>query len=61
MLRMKEVLPSDLLLLEGKDGRDCCEHSKNCVPCHLSIKGIVHHELAVVPEGFLCFVYGEKK
>ena len=51
ILRVKEVLPSGLLLLEGKDGRECREHSKNCIPCHLSIEGTIHLELAVVPEG----------
>jgi hypothetical protein len=58
ILRVKEVLSSGLLLLEGKDDS---EHSKNCAPCHLSIEGIVHPELAVVPEGLPCFVCGEKK
>ena len=24
ILRMKEVLPSGLLLLEGRDGKECC-------------------------------------
>ena len=58
---MKEVLPSGLLLLQGKDRRECLEHSRNCAPCHLHIEGIIHLELAVMPEGFPCFVCGEKK
>ena len=58
VLRVKVVLPSGILLLEGKDGR---EHSKNCVPCHLPIDGSVHPELAVVPQGLPCYVCGEKK
>ena len=29
ILRVKEVLPSGLLLLEGKDDKECREHSKN--------------------------------
>ena len=49
---MKEVLPSGLLFLEGKDGRECCKHFKNCVPCHSSIEGTVYPELAIVR---LCF------
>ncbi len=53
---MKDVLPSGILLLEGKDGRECREHSKNCAPCHLPIDGSVHPELAVVPNGLPCFV-----
>ena len=51
ILRVKKVLPSDLLLLKGKDGREYCKHSKNCTPCHLSIEGTVHHELAIILEG----------
>ena len=46
IVRMKEVLPSGLWLLEGKDGRKCLEHSKNYAPCHLPIEGTVHPELA---------------
>ena len=61
ILRVKDVLPSGILLLEGKDGRECREHSKNCAPCHLPIDGFVHPELAVVPDGLPCFVCGEKK
>jgi hypothetical protein len=61
ILWVKEVLPSGLLLLEGKDGRECREHSKNCAPCHLSIEGTVHPELDVVLECLPCFVCGEKK
>ena len=61
ILRMNEVLPSGLLLLEGKDDRECRKHSKNCAPCHLPIEGTVHPELAVVPEGIPCFVCEEKK
>ena len=48
-------------LLEGKDGRECREHYKNCAPCHLPIDGTVHPELTVMPEGLPCFVCGEKK
>ena len=61
ILRVKDVLPSGILLLEGKDGRECREHSKNCAPCHLPIDGSIHPELAIVPEGLPCFVCGEKK
>ena len=60
ILRVKELLPSGLLLLEGNDGRECYEHSNNCAPCHLPIEDIVHHELAIKPKGFSCFVCGEK-
>ena len=56
ILWMKEVLPSGLLMLESKDGRECHEHSKNGAPCYLPIEGTVHPKLAAVPEGFPCFV-----
>ena len=45
ILQVKEVLPSGVLLLEG---RKCHEHSRNCAPCHLPIDGTIHHELVVV-------------
>ena len=61
IIRVKEVLPSGLLLLEGNDGKECREHSKNCASCHLLTEGTVHHGLDVVPEGLPCFVCGEKK
>lgn len=55
------MLPSGVLLLEGKDGKECHEHSKNCVPYHLPIEGTIHPKLAVVPGSHPCFVLGEKK
>ena len=59
ILRMKEVLPSGMLLLESNNGRKYRKHSKNCAPCHLPIEGIVHHKLVVVQEGLPCFMCGE--
>jgi hypothetical protein len=61
ILWVKEVLPSGLLLLEGKNDRERSKHSKNYAPCHLPIEGTVHPELAVVPKGLSCFMCGEKK
>ena len=61
ILRVKDVLPSGILLLERKGGRECREHSKNCAPCHLPIHGFVHPKLAIVPYGFCCFMCREKK
>lgn len=61
ILRVKDVLPSGVLLLEGKDGRECREHSKNCAPRHLPLDGSLHHELEVVLDGLPCIVCGEKK
>ena len=61
ILRVKEILPSGVLLLEGKDGQECRDNTKNCAPCHLPIEGTVHPEMAVVPPGYRCFVCGESK
>ena len=57
---MKEVLLSGLLLLEGNDGKEYCEHSKNWALCHLPMEDIVHPELAVMPKGLPCFVCGKQ-
>ena len=35
ILKVKEILPSGVLFLEGKDGQECRDHTKNCAPCHL--------------------------
>ena len=40
---------------------ECHEHYKNYVPYHLPIDGTVHPKLAVVTEGFPCFVCGKKR
>lgn len=53
----KDVLTSEVLLLEGKDGREYLEHSKNYVPYHLPIDGSVQHELVVVLDGLSCFMW----
>ena len=59
ILQVKEVLPSGLLLLEGKDGRGCREHSKNCAPCHLPIEGRVQPKFYA--RGSFVFFMWEKK
>ena len=61
ILRVKDILPSGVLLLEGKDGQECRDNTKNCAPCHLPIEGTICPELAVVPAGYRCVVCGEKK
>jgi hypothetical protein len=35
ILRMREVLGSRVLLLEGCDGKLWKDHARNCAPCHL--------------------------
>jgi hypothetical protein len=61
ILRVKAILPSGVLLLEGKDGQECRDNTKNCAPCHLPIEGTVYPELAMVPTEYKCFVCGESK
>ena len=61
IFRVKKVLSNNVLLLEGKNGKECREYSKNCASCHLPIEGALHPKLAIVPEGLSCFVCGEKK
>jgi hypothetical protein len=36
ILKIKAIRPSGLLELQGADGHTIQDHSKNCVPCHLS-------------------------
>lgn len=43
------VLLEGLLLMEGKDGIECHEYSNSCSACHLSIKGTIHPQSAVLP------------
>ena len=61
ILRVKDILPSGVLLLEGKDGQECRDNTKNCAPCPLPIEGTIYPELAVVPANYRCVVCGEKK
>lgn len=61
ILRVKEVLSSGVLLLEGKDGQGCRDNVKDCAPCHLPIEATICPELAIVPLGFRCFECREKK
>jgi hypothetical protein len=35
ILRIKAIMPSGVLELQGVDGRAIWDHSKNCAPCHL--------------------------
>lgn len=60
IFQIKNVLLSDVLLLEGKDGQEWKDNPNNCTPCHLPIKGISDLELAMVPIGYKCTICGEK-
>ena len=61
IFRVKKVLPSVLLLLEGNDGNECRTHFKNYASCHLPIEGTIYHELVVVPKCLPCFVCRARK
>jgi hypothetical protein len=59
ILRVREVLPSGVLLLEGRDGMVWKDHVRNCAPCHLpNIDGTVDPTIAVVPAGLKCMLCG---
>ena len=59
ILRVREVLQSGVLLLEGRDGQVWKDHVCNCAPCHLPhIDGIVDPTLAIVLAGLRCMLCG---
>jgi hypothetical protein len=60
-LRIKAILPSGVLFLEGKDGQECRDNTKSCAPCHLPIEGTIYPELAMVPLGYRYVVCRESK
>ena len=62
ILRVKDILPSGVLFLEGKDGQECRDNTKNCAPCHLPIEGTICPELAIVPTSYrYCSMWREEK
>jgi len=54
-------LPSGVFLLEGKDGQEYRDNTKNCTTCDLPIDGVVDAKLVVVPPKYKCFVCRESK
>ncbi|PTQ36949.1 hypothetical protein MARPO_0060s0038 [Marchantia polymorpha] len=59
ILRVREVLPSGVLLLEGRDGVVWKDHVRNCAPCHLpNVDGTMDSSLAVVRAGLRCMLCG---
>jgi transposase InsO family protein len=62
ILRVREVLGSGLLLLEGRDSKLWKDHSRNCAPCHLPhIDGTVHPGTSHIPAGLRCRLCGSAK
>ena len=52
ILRVREVLSSGVLMLEGRDDIVWKDHVHNCAPCHLpNVDGRVDPSLVVVRAG----------
>ncbi len=61
ILRVRKVLASGVLMLEGRDGVVWKDHVRNCAPCHLpNVDGIVDPSLAVVRADLRCMLCGSK-
>ena len=59
ILRVREVLDSRVLMLEGRDGVVWKDHVRNCAPCHLpNIDGTVDPSVAVIRAGLRCMLCG---
>jgi hypothetical protein len=59
ILRLREVLGSGVLLLEGCDGKFWKDHTRNCAPCHLPhIDGTVHPSTSHISDGLKCQLCG---
>jgi PHD-finger len=60
VLRVKEVRPSGVLVLEGRDGAEWQEHARNCAPCHIPyIEGTVDPSLRLAAPSQRCMGCGE--
>jgi hypothetical protein len=61
ILRVREVLASRVLMLEGCDGVVWKDHVRNCAPCHLpNVDGRVDPSLAVIRAGLRCMLCGSR-
>ncbi len=59
ILRVRELLASRVLMLEGRDGVVWKDHVRNCAPCHLpNVDGIIDPSLVVVQVGLKCMLCG---
>jgi hypothetical protein len=59
ILRVREVLGSGVLLLEGHDGNFWKDHTRNCAPCHLPhIDETVHPSTSHISAGLKCRLCG---
>jgi hypothetical protein len=59
ILRVREVLGSGVLLLEGRDSKFWKDHTRNCALCHLPhIDGTVHPGTSHISAGLKCQLCG---
>ncbi|BBN03070.1 hypothetical protein Mp_2g20450 [Marchantia polymorpha subsp. ruderalis] len=57
ILRVREVLPSGVLLFESRDGIVWKDHVRNCAPCHLpNVDGTMDPSLAIVRACLRCML-----
>jgi hypothetical protein len=62
ILRVREVLGSRVLLLEGRDSKFWKDHTRNCAPCYLPhIDGTVHLSASHISAGLKCRLCGSPK
>jgi hypothetical protein len=62
ILRVREVLGSGVLLLEGRDGKLWKDHTRNYAPYHLPhIDGMVHPSRSHIHTGLRCRLCGSAK
>jgi hypothetical protein len=62
ILRVREVLGSGVLLLEGRDGKFWKDHTHNYAPCYLPhIDGTVHPSTSHISVGLKCRLCGSPK
>jgi hypothetical protein len=61
ILRVREVLTSGVLMLEGRDGVVWKDHASNCAPCHLpNVDGTVDPSLAIIWASLKCMLCGSR-
>ncbi len=61
ILRVRKVLASGVLMLEGRDGVAWKDHGCNCAPCHLpNVDGIVDPSLVVIRADLRCMLCGSR-
>ncbi len=62
ILKVVEVRPTNVLLLENQGGRRFTRHVEQCVPCNLSnVEGTVHPELIKPSWKYPCTVCGDHR